>query len=108
MAKNKVTMVVGGGDVACEEADYLTKFASKVYQVLRRDQFRASKALVDRVLNNSKIEVIYDSGVTEIQGDKKINGVTLKNFKTGESKKMPVEALFWAIGHKPATDLIQG
>ena len=108
MARERVTFVVGGGDVACEEALYLTQFASHVYQVLRRDQFRATQAMVDRVLSNKKITVVYDSGVEEIQGDKRITHVVLKNFKTNESTKMEAGALFWAIGHKPMTDLVNG
>ncbi|CAL6112694.1 Thioredoxin_reductase [Hexamita inflata] len=108
MAKGKVTVVVGGGDVACEEAIYLTQFAERVIMILRRDVFRASGAMVRRVLNNPKIQVIYDSGVNEIKGDKKINKIIVKNFKTNELTEYDVGALFWAVGHKPMTDLVAG
>lgn len=101
MAKDKVAIVVGGGDVACEEATYLTGIATKVYQVLRRDQFRASKAMEQRVRKNPKIELIFDSHVDEIKGDARMNGVVLKNAKTGQLTELKADALFWCVGHKP-------
>lgn len=101
--------VVGGGDTAMEEANFLTRFASKVYVIHRRDSFRASKIMVDRTLKNPKIEVIWDSEVTEVLGDAKgMNAVMLKNLKTGASYKKDLQGLFIAIGHLPNTKLFQG
>jgi thioredoxin reductase (NADPH) len=101
--------VVGGGDTAMEEANFLTRFASKVYVIHRRDSFRASKIMVDRTLKNPKIEVIWDSEVTEVLGDTKgMNAVMIKNLKTGASYKKDLQGLFIAIGHLPNTKLFQG
>lgn len=108
MAKGKTAVVVGGGDVACEEATYLAGLAEKVYQILRRDQFRASKAMVDRVKNNSKIEIIYDSTVEEIGGEDRVSFIKIKNVKSGQITELKTNCLFWCVGHKPATDLIKG
>ncbi len=106
--KNVEVAVVGGGDTAMEEANFLTRFASKVYIIHRRDSFRASKIMADRALKNPKIEPIWDSEVTEILGDQFVNGITIKNTKTGESYNKPIGGLFVAIGHKPNTDLFKG
>lgn len=101
--------VVGGGDTAMEEANFLTRFASKVFLIHRRDQFRASKIMVERTLKNPKVEVIYDTEVTEVLGDEKgVNGLALKNLKTGKIETKPVHGLFLAIGHKPNTDVFKG
>ena len=102
--------VVGGGDTAMEEAVFLTRFASKVYLIHRRDEFRASKIMVDRALANEKIEVIWDTVVEEV-GDLDMNEVTglkLRNVKTNEMSDLEVTGLFIAIGHKPNTDPFKG
>lgn len=106
--KDKVVAVVGGGDSALEDAIYLTKYAQKVYVIHRRDQLRAAKQFQDEAFKNSKIEVIFDSIVTEIKGQDKLEGVTIKNKKTGETKYLPLGGLFIAIGHKPATGIFKG
>jgi thioredoxin reductase (NADPH) len=101
--------VVGGGDTAMEEASFLTRFAKKVYILHRRDSFRASKIMQDRVMKNPKIEVVWNVDVTEVMGDgRSLTAVTLKNTKNGESREMPLQGLFIAIGHKPNTDLFKG
>lgn len=106
--KNQQVAVIGGGDTAMEEANFLTRFASKVWVIHRRDSFRASKIMADRVLKNPKIEVLWNMEVEEVLGDKIVNGVRLRNNKTGEIQTLPVEGYFVAIGHKPNTDLFQG
>jgi thioredoxin reductase (NADPH) len=107
--KNVEVGVVGGGDTAMEEAQFLTRFASKVHLIHRRDSFRASKIMVDRVLKNPKINLIYDTEVVEVQGDgKAMNALSLKNLKTGAMMDLQVQGLFLAIGHKPNTDLFKG
>ncbi len=101
--------VVGGGDTAMEEANFLTRFAKKVYVLHRRDSFRASKIMQDRVMKNPKIEVIWNVDVTEVKGDgRQVTGVILKNTATGKQSEMPLQGLFIAIGHKPNTDLFKG
>ncbi|MEI8023742.1 MAG: thioredoxin-disulfide reductase [Actinomycetota bacterium] len=99
--------VVGGGDSAIEEATFLTKFASKVTIVHRRDSLRASKIMQDRARNNPKIEFKWNSQVTEIIGTDKLEGIGLVDTVTGESSKMSVTGLFVAIGHRPNTDLFK-
>ncbi|MGE5085988.1 MAG: thioredoxin-disulfide reductase [Bacillota bacterium] len=107
--RNQEIIVVGGGDTAMEEAQFLTRFASKVYVVHRRDHFRASKIMADRTINNPKIQVIWDSEVVEVLGDGKgMTGAKVKNLKTGDVTEMNVTGLFVAIGHKPNTDLFHG
>jgi thioredoxin reductase (NADPH) len=107
--KNVEVGVVGGGDTAMEEANFLTRFASKVYIIHRRDSFRASKIMVDRALKNPKIEVLWNTEVEEVLGDDKgMNGLLLKNMKTNETMKRNFQGLFLAIGHKPNTDLFKG
>ena len=98
-------IVVGGGDTAMEEALFLTKFASKVTIVHRRDELRASKIMAARVEQNPKIDMRWNSVVTEIHGDELVSGVTLKDTVTGKSSEMPIGGVFVAIGHKPTTDL---
>ncbi|OYZ23028.1 MAG: thioredoxin-disulfide reductase [Bdellovibrio sp. 28-41-41] len=101
--------VVGGGDTAMEEANFLTRFASKVYIFHRRESFRASKIMVERAMKNPKIEVIWNSEITEVLGDgKKMNAVIVNDTKTNEKRQMALDGLFIAIGHKPNTDLFQG
>ena len=105
--RNKHVVVVGGGDSAMEEAMVLTKFASRVTVVHRRDSFRASKIMVDRVVNHEKIDVIWNTSVEEITGDQKVNGVMLKN-ERGVVQKMPVDGVFVAIGHQPNNGIFKG
>jgi len=101
-------IVIGGGDTAMEEATFLTKFASKVTVIHRRDEFRASKVMQQRLFDNKKIEVRWDSTVDEVLGDPVVQGVRLKNLKTGETEVLEdVTGVFLAIGHKPNTDLFK-
>ena len=100
--------VVGGGDTAMEEASYLTKFASKVYVIHRRDSFRASKAMQARILGNPKAEAVWNSVVVDVLGKDFIEGVLLENVVTKERRTLPVKGLFIAIGHSPATKFLQG
>ena len=103
--RDQELVVVGGGDTAMEEALFLTKFASKVTIVHRRDEFRASKIMAARVMAHEKIGVIWNSVVTEIHGEDKVTGVTLKDTVTGETREYTTDGLFVAIGHRPTTDL---
>jgi len=98
-------VVVGGGDTAMEEALFLTKFASKVTIVHRRDEFRASKIMAQRVLDHEKIEVIWNTVLTEIHGNATVDKVTLEDTVTGEKREMAANGVFVAIGHKPNTEL---
>jgi len=106
--KDKRAIVVGGGDTALEEALALTKFAKEVTVVHRRDQLRATKVLQERALSNSKIRFIWDTEVQEILGQNKVEGVRLKNVKTGEESTFATDAVFIAIGHKPNTEIFMG
>ena len=106
--KNVEVAVVGGGDTAMEEATFLTRFASKVYLIHRRDTFRASKIMTEKALKNPKISVIYDSAVEEVLGDKTASGLSVKNLKTGQTSVLNVQGMFIAIGHKPNTELFKG
>ena len=103
--RDKAMAVVGGGDTAAEEALFLTRFATKVTMVHRRDELRASKIMAERVLASDKIEMAWDSVVDEIVGDESVTGIRLKDVKTGEVREVPVEAVFIAIGHSPNTEL---
>jgi thioredoxin reductase (NADPH) len=100
--------VVGGGDSAVEEATYLTKFASKVYMVHRRDELRASKIMAQRALENPKIEILWNRTVVDVLGDEKISAIKLKDTQNGEESEQPVGGLFLAIGHTPATEFLEG
>ncbi|MEM8950568.1 MAG: thioredoxin-disulfide reductase [Pseudomonadota bacterium] len=109
--RGKPVAVVGGGNTAVEEANYLSKLASKVTLIHRRDELRAEKVLQDRLLSNPKIEVLWDHVVEEIVGDDEplgVTGVRAKNVKSGEERMVPVEGVFIAIGHDPATALVKG
>lgn len=106
--KNQPVAVIGGGDTAMEEANFLTRFASKVYVVHRRHEFRASKIMADRVMKNPKVEVIWNSEMVDVLGDKGVNGIRLKNLETGKESTLDVQGVFVAIGHKPNTDLFKG
>lgn len=110
MFRNQPLVVVGGGDSACEEAMYLTRFASKVYLIHRRDTLRASKIMGDRVLEHPKIEPVWNSVVTEVLDvtQEKVTGVKLKNIETGEESQIDCAGLFVAIGHVPNTQLFKG
>jgi thioredoxin reductase (NADPH) len=100
--------VVGGGDSAIEEATFLTKFASKVTLIHRRDSLRASKIMQDRAFNNPKIEMLWNTTVTDLAGTDKLEGAMVRNVITGEESLLPVTGLFVAIGHRPNTDLFSG
>ena len=101
-------VVVGGGDTAMEEALFLTRFASKVYVVHRRDEFRASKVMVQRVLENERVEVLWNSQVTDVFGADKVDGVEITSTTTGETSRVDCGAMFLAIGHTPNTKFLQG
>jgi thioredoxin reductase (NADPH) len=108
--KDKTIAVVGGGDAAMEEADYLTKFAKKVYVLVRREQkdLKASKIMQERAFNNPKIEFVYNTQVYEVLGTEKVEGLLVKNTTTGDITKMEdIEGLFVAIGHSPATKFLK-
>ena len=100
--------VVGGGDSAIEEATFLTKFASKVTLIHRRDSLRASKIMQDRAFANPKMEFLWDSSVVDLLGSTKLEGAVIENLKTGGRSTLPVTGLFVAIGHRPNTDLFTG
>jgi thioredoxin reductase (NADPH) len=108
--RNKRLVVVGGGDTAMEEATFLTRYASRVYVVHRRDKLRASKIMQDKAFRNDKIEFIWNSGVEEILGtpEQGVVGVRLRNVESNEQRSMDCEGVFIAIGHKPNTDLFKG
>ena len=109
--RNKEVVVVGGGDTAMEEANYLTRHCSKVHLIHRRTEFRASKIMQDRVLANPKVEVITNSAIDEILGSdqpKKVTGVRLVDTVTGDKRDMPIDGVFIAIGHKPNSELFHG
>ena len=105
--RNQDIAVVGGGDSCMEEATFLTKFASKVHIIHRRDTFRASKIMQERALSNEKIEVHWNSAVEDIKGDQKVQQIILKDTKTGESKTLEMGGVFVAIGHEPNTELFK-
>jgi len=100
--KDKIVAVLGGGDSACEDAIALSKFAKKVYLIHRRDQLRASKIMAERVKTNQKIEILFNSQVTEILGDNQVSGIKLNN------QEIKVDGVFLALGHRPATEIFKG
>jgi thioredoxin reductase (NADPH) len=102
--KDREIAVVGGGDTAFEEATYLTRFATKVHLLHRRDTFRASKIMVDRAVAHDKIEIHANTAVEEVLGDAKVEGVRLSDTLTGEEQRLPVDGLFIAIGYRPNTE----
>lgn len=110
MFRDQPLVVVGGGDSACEEATYLTRFASKVYLVHRRDELRASKIMAERTLSHEKIEPVWNSEVTEVLdvGQDKVTSVKVRNNQTGDESTIDCAGLFIAIGHVPNTQLFQG
>ncbi len=103
--RDRELIVIGGGDSAMEEALFLTKFASKVTIVHRRDEFRASAIMAQRALNHEKIDVIWNTTVVEIMGETGVTGVRLHNVESGEETEMAIDGVFVAIGHKPNTDI---
>lgn len=106
--KDKVTYVVGGGDVAMEDALALSKFTNKVTLIHRRDSFKASKIMQKRVLEEKKIPVLWNSEVVGVKGEQKLEGITVKNTETGEQQELLADGLFLAIGHIPASDFLKG
>jgi thioredoxin reductase (NADPH) len=106
--RDQTIAVVGGGDSAVEEATFLTKFASKVVLIHRRDSLRASKIMADRALNNPKIEMLWNTEVVDILGEEKVSGLALKNTVTGELSERDFTGLFVAIGHIPRSELLIG
>ena len=106
--RNKVLGIIGGGDTACEEALHLTKYASKVLMFVRRDVLRASKTMQDRVLNNDKIKMIWETHVAEAMGEQFLTSLKTKHAKTSKEDKMEVSGLFYAVGHEPNTDFLDG
>jgi thioredoxin reductase (NADPH) len=97
--------IVGGGDTAMEEALFLTRFASKVYVIHRRDEFRASQIMQDRVKNHEKIEILWNTVVEDVLGDDLVDGIVIRNVDSDETRTLPVTGFFVAIGHKPNTDI---
>ena len=106
--RNQEIAVVGGGDSAMEEANFLTKFASKVYLIHRRDSLRASKIMAERAQANPKIEFVFNTEVIDVLGDDKVVGLSLRNTVTGETSQKDVTGLFVAIGHLPRSELLKG
>ncbi len=106
--KEQAIAVVGGGDSAVEEATFLTRFASKVYLIHRRDELRASRIMQKRAQDDPKIEFVWNTEVIDILGEDKVTGVTLKDTKTGETKNLSLTGIFVAIGHIPRSELLIG
>jgi thioredoxin reductase (NADPH) len=105
--RGKEVAIVGAGDTACEEASYLAKICSKVYMIVRKSEFRASKAMQHRVMNTPNIEIHFNSETDEIIGENKVDAVRIKNNKTNEMVTIPIGGFFVAIGHKPNTDIFK-
>lgn len=106
--REQVIAVIGGGDSAVEEATFLTRFASKVYLIHRRDTLRASKIMAERAHNDPKIEFIWNTEVINVNGDDKVSSLTLKNTQTGVESDLAVTGMFVAIGHDPRSELVKG
>ncbi|HBF18756.1 MAG: thioredoxin-disulfide reductase [Owenweeksia sp.] len=106
--KGQEVVVVGGGDSAAEEATYLAKLCPKVTVVVRKDHFKASKIMADRVMNTPNINVLFNTETLEVLGEKTVDGVRVKNNETGEESIIPAQGFFVAIGHKPNTDIFKG
>lgn len=106
--KDMVVAVVGAGDAAAEEATYLTKLCPKVYLIVRRDEMRASKIMAQRVLNNPKIEILWNTETEEVLGETEVTGIRILNNKTGEKRELPLKGFFVAIGHEPNTKIFKG
>jgi len=106
--KDKTVAVVGGGDSAMEEGNFLTKFASKVYIINRTDKFRASEIMLKRARDNEKVEILSSKVIDEVLGGNNVTGLRVKDTQTGEISELKVDGMFLAIGHIPATDLFKG
>lgn len=106
--RNKPLFVIGGGDTACEEALFLTKYGSKVYLVHRRDELRASKIMAQRVTTHPKIEVLWDSVITKVEGDQVVKSVMTENLKTKKTETREASGVFFAVGHVPNTAFLKG
>ncbi len=106
--RGKEVAVIGAGDSAAEESSYLTKLCPKVYLVVRREEMRASKIMQQRVKNNPKIEILWNTVTEEVLGTDEVSGIRVLNTKTGERKDIPVKGFFVAIGHQPNTDIFKG
>ncbi len=106
--RNQPLAVIGGGDTACEEASYLSRYAGKLYMLVRRDVLRASKAMQKQVFSNPKIEILWNTEAREAVGDSLLKGLKIENNKTGEMSDLEVRGLFFAIGHTPNTAFING
>ncbi|MCB0476684.1 MAG: thioredoxin-disulfide reductase [Crocinitomicaceae bacterium] len=105
--RGQETVIVGGGDSACEEAHYLSKLCSKVTMLIRRDEMRASKVMIKRVENTPNIEILYNTQTIDVVGEEGVEGVHVKNVVTGEEHTIPATGFFVAIGHKPNTDIFK-
>lgn len=105
--RGQETVIVGAGDSACEEAHYLSKLCTKVTMLVRRDEFRASKIMAERVKNTENIEILFNTETVEVIGDDVVSAVKVKNNKTGEERTIPATGFFVAIGHKPNTDIFK-
>ena len=105
--RGQETVIVGAGDSACEEAHYLSKLCTKVTMLVRRDEFRASKIMAERVKNTPNIEILYNTDTVEVLGDDLVTGVLAKNNQTGEEKTIPATGFFVAIGHQPNTAIFK-
>jgi len=105
--RDKTVAVIGGGDSAMEEATFLTKFAKKVYLIHRREEFRASKIMLDRARSNEKVEILTNKMIEEVLGDQKVSGLRLKDSKTDEVSELELDGMFLAIGHIPVTQLFE-
>ncbi len=106
--RDKAVAVVGGGDSACEEANFLTKFASKVYLVVRGSELRASLPLQKRVKENDKVEILWEQGITDLRGENKLESVELTKTNTTETSELDLDGVFVAIGHTPNTKFLDG
>lgn len=106
--RNKKLFVIGGGDSAVEEATFLTKYASKVYIVHRRDKLRASKIMQERAMKHPKLEIIWDSEIVAVEGDNAVNSVTILNHKSNQTTKHEAGGVFFAVGHAPNTTFLKG
>jgi thioredoxin reductase (NADPH) len=106
--RDKPLFVIGGGDSAVEEAIFLTKYASRVFLVHRRDQLRASKIMAERAMKHPKIEILWNSGIEKVLGDKIVKRVLLKNYASGDQKELDAGGVFFAIGHQPNTGFLNG
>ncbi len=106
--RDKVVAVVGGGDSAMEEASVLTKYASKVYLMHRKEEFKASKVMQEKIFANKKIEIMWNTEVKKIIGDKKVEKAEIFNNKTNKTNELPLDGIFIAIGHKPDSDIFKG